>query len=151
TVSLGITIGPALAAPLYVALGPLWAFIIDAVTFLVSYLTIQVVRAPRAARSLKEGQAGDVIREFGAGLRFFLGNRVLRTLLIVASLGFFDSSAINALGVFFVTANLRQSPAFLGILNSTTGIGVLVGSVAATWIVPRLGSARAFWLGNLMV
>ena len=150
TVSLGITIGPALAAPLYVALGPLWAFIIDAATFLVSYVAIQLIRAPQAARSLKAGQAGSMLREFADGLRFFMGNRVLRTLLIVISLVLFGSSAINALGVFFLTNNLHQSPAFLGILSTATGIGVLVGSVVAALIVPRLGSARTFWLGTLI-
>lgn len=150
TVSLGITIGPALAAPFYVALGPLWAFIIDAATFLVSYVAILFIQAPQAARSLKEGQPGNMLREFIDGLRYFLGNRVLRTLLIVTSLVLFGSSAINALGVFFLTSNLHTSPAFLGLLSTTTGIGVLVGSVVAAWVVPHLGSARAFWLGTLI-
>jgi MFS family permease len=150
TVSLGITIGAALAAPLYVALGPLWALIIDAATFLVSYMAIQLVRAPQAAQSLETGQAGDVLRELGTGLRFFMGNRVLRTMLIVTSMVLFGSSAINALGVFFVTANLHQAPGFLGVLSSATGFGVLAGSVAAAWIVPRLGSARSYWLGTLL-
>ena len=146
----GHHLGPALAAPLYVALGPLWAFLIDAATFLVSYVAIQLIRAPQAASSLKAGQAGSMLREFADGLRFFMGNRVLRTLLIVISLVLFGSSAINALGIFFLTSNLHQSPAFLGILSTATGIGVLVGSVVAALIVPRLGSARTFWLGTLI-
>ncbi|HEY7357378.1 MAG TPA: MFS transporter, partial [Ktedonobacterales bacterium] len=150
TTSLGIVVGPALAAPLYVALGPAWALVIDAATFLASFAAIQLIQAPQGARSLKEGQAGNVLRELGAGLRYFMGNRVLRTLLIVTSLTLFGSSAINALSIFFLTDNLHQPPALLGVLSTATGVGVLAGSAVAAWAVPRIGPARAYWLGTLL-
>jgi MFS family permease len=68
----------------------------------------------------------------------------------VISLVLFGSSAINALGIFFLTSNLHQSPATLGFLSTATGIGVLAGSVVATMIVPKLGSRRTFWLCTLV-
>lgn len=149
TVSLGVTIGPALAAPLYIAYGPVIALAFDTLSFLVSFAALWALRAPKGARS--KTTAGGVLGELASGLRYFFRHRGLRTLLIVTALTLAGSSAINTLGIFFLTTNLQSPAAYFGLLSAATGIGVLVGSVCAVWIVPRLGPVRSFWISVLVV
>src|SRR6185369_17063929 len=149
TVSLGVTIGPALAAPLYVAFGPVIALAFDAFSFLVSFAALWALRAPKEAPS--KTTAGGVVGELISGLRYFFHHRGLRTLLIVTALTLVGSSAINTLGIFFLTANLQSPAAWFGLLSAATGIGVLIGSVCAVWFVPRLGPVRSFWISVLVV
>jgi MFS family permease len=149
TVSLGVTIGPALAAPLYVAYGPVIALAFDALSFVVSFAALWALRAPKGAQS--ETTAGDVLGELASGLRYFFSHRGLRTLLIVTALTLAGASAINTLGIFFLTTNLQSPAAYFGLLSAATGTGVLIGSVCAVWIVPRLGPVRSFWISVLVV
>jgi MFS family permease len=149
TVSLGVTIGPALAAPFYVAYGPEIALAFDALSFLVSFAALWALRAPGRVRSATA--AGGVAGELISGLRYFFHHRGLRTLLIVTALTLAGSSAINTLGVFFLTTNLQRPAAWFGLLSAATGIGVLIGSLCAVWIVPRLGPARSFSISVLVV
>lgn len=150
TLSVGITLGPAIAAPLYFSFGPSWALLLDALSFLISFAAILAIRAPQASPDQTQGQASGVVREMLDGFSFFAGNRTLRTLLIVTAITLFGSSAINALDIFFLQTNLHAPPEQFGILSAGTGVGVLVGSLLATWIVPRIGAARAFWLGTIL-
>jgi Na+/melibiose symporter-like transporter len=149
TVSLGVTIGPALAAPLYVAYGPMIALAFDALSFLVSFVALWALRAPKETRSATT--AGGVLGELVSGLRYFFHHRGLRALLFVTALTLAGSSAINTLGIFFLTTNLQSPAAYFGLLSAATGIGVLVGSVCAVWIVPRIGPERSFWISVLVV
>ena len=48
-VSFASILGPALAAPLFIAFGAQWALLIDALSFVVSFITIAAIRSPRAA------------------------------------------------------------------------------------------------------
>jgi MFS family permease len=151
TLSIGVTLGPALAAPLYLACGPILALGFNALSFLVSFVTLRAVDVPPAMPHHASAHLRHISSEFGVGLRFFFGHPVLRTLLIVTALTLAGSSAINALGIFFLTDNLHSSPDLYGALNAATGLGVLVGSTLAIGIVPRLGAARSYWLCTIVV
>ena len=150
TLSLGIVVGPAHAAPLYFHFGPAWALIFDAFSFLVSFAPIRAMHLSPTSASPSARVAPNVVSEFCAGLRCYASSRVLRTLLLVTFMTLFGSSAINALGIFFLTQNLHASAQLFGILSAGTGIGVLAGSLIATWLVPKLGITRAFWLSTML-
>jgi MFS family permease len=148
TLSLGLILGPPLAAPLFFAIGAQGALLVDALSFGVSFLLLAAVRAP--ARQRAEGPSPGIRQEFLAGLRFAFGNRVLRTILLATMVTLFGSSAVNALDVFFLTANLHAPAGQLGLLGGATGVGVLVGAPIAGWIAGRLGVPRTFWLATLV-
>jgi MFS family permease len=179
TLSLGIVIGPAVAAPLYFAFGPAWALLLDSASFMISYLAIWAT-APSIGVSAgrKVSQQGDAVAraaasgskepydhslqgpyqqairaflsEFLSGGRYFWSNSILRTLVIVTSVTLFGASAINSLGIFFLTVNLARPPEWYGLLETSAGVGVLIGSIGAALIVPRLGAARCYWLGTVL-
>jgi Na+/melibiose symporter-like transporter len=151
TLSVGVTLGPALAAPLYVAFGPIWALALNALSFLISFGALRRIVAPPVVRQRARAALRSVGSDFIIGLRFFFRHPALRTLLIVTALTLAGSSAINALGIFFLTHNLHSSPDLYGALSAATGLGVLVGSTLAIWLVPRLGPARSYWLNTIVV
>jgi MFS family permease len=118
TMNLALILGPALAAPLFLALGARWALIINALSFVVSFLALLRMHVPQAARSVAVGQRPHFLREFAEGLRFYRHNRVLVTLLIAGVLFVAGGGFVGALGVFFVTGNLHAPANFYGFLSS---------------------------------
>jgi MFS family permease len=147
--SLGILIGPLLAPLVVVTFGVEWTLLFDALSFLVAFLTLLAMRVPRAARSVAKGERSHFGREFGAGLRFFLGSRVSMTILIAGVIVLFGAGAINALDIFFATRNLHASIPEYGVLSGAGGVGLLLGSILAAIFVARIGYGRVVW-GSLI-
>ncbi len=149
SISLSLIIGPALAAPLFVVFGAQWALLIDMLSFVVSFLTILAIRAPKAATSLAEGEQANFLREFGAGLRFYAHSRVLMTLLVTVIIAVLGAGALNTLDVFFATGNLHASVSLYGLLGALSGVGAIVGAILASVFAQRIGVARLLW-GSLL-
>lgn len=139
-----LVVGPLLAAPLLVAFGVQWALLIDALSFVASFLGIALVRAPEAARSVARGERGHVGREFVAGFRFAFTNRLLSTLIIalcISSLGF---GAVHALYVFFTRDNLHASVSAVGLVGALFGAGGITGAILWGAFAQRVGLVRLF-------
>lgn len=151
SMSLAMLIGPALATPLLVASGPDWALAINAFSYLVSFVTILAVAAPREAARATKKERGGFAREFFAGLGYFFRSRLLRALGIGAAIVMLGGGGLNALEVFFVQDNLHTTPAFLGLMATAQGIGMLLGAVLAGAFAERIGVIRVFWGGLILV
>jgi MFS family permease len=136
--------GPLLAAPLLFAAGPQWALIIDAASFCLSFAAVWLIRLPAAAAPAARGPGFRA--EFGAGLRFFAGSRLLVALcagVVVVTLG---TGALNALEVFFLRDDLHAAARWLGVLYAATGAGAVAGALLGGWLASRIGAARVLWL-----
>ena len=149
TMSLAMIIGPPLAAPLLFDVGVQWALLVNALSFVVSFCAILLVQAPTAARSVRPGEAGDVVREFVNGLRFYGTSRVLRTILIAGTLIMLAVGGLNSLDIFFVIGNLHTPASLYGWLTMAFGVGAVSGAVAATLFARRIDPVRVFWLSLL--
>jgi DHA3 family macrolide efflux protein-like MFS transporter len=102
---------------------------VDVGTALLAILPLLAIRVPRPARSDDNGQSS-VWAETVAGFRYLVRRRGLRTLVAMAAL-------INALLVpafsllpLLVLQRLNGAAAQLGWLNSSFGVGLIVGGVA---------------------
>ncbi|HEX8733438.1 MAG TPA: MFS transporter [Ktedonobacterales bacterium] len=157
SVSLALIIGPAAAAPLYAAFGPEWALLIDAATFVVSYITIYLLRAPRhatvsqasaphAANATHAAPRHGFWREMWAGMRFYFSNRPLVTLLIAVIVAVAGASALNTLDVYYATQNLHATTAMYGLIGGVFGLGAILGSIIFGLTAQRIGLARTLWL-----
>jgi MFS family permease len=146
--ALSVIIGPPLAAPLLFAFGVQWALLLNAVSFVGAFAAIWLIRAPRAAVSVAQGERGHFFHEFTVGARFFFGSRILVTIAIAGCLTTFGAGALNALDVFFVTGKeyLGQSPSLYGFVGAVSGAGILVGSVLGGLYAQRIGLTRVLWL-----
>src|SRR5437588_8843491 len=145
-VSLAMVIGPSLATLLFFMIGVQWAFLLNALSFVVSFLAILAIRSPQVAVAGGLERQGNFLREFGQGIRFYVGNPILMTILISGILVVFINGALNALDIFFVTQNLHTSVSLYGLLSTALGAGLIVGAVLASALAQRLGLTRTFWL-----
>ncbi|QLJ02935.1 MFS transporter [Streptomyces sp. NEAU-sy36] len=126
--------GPPLAAPLLFAVGVRWALLLNALTFLVSFVAVRRVGHAQGADGAPgvdtvsstrpqltdepptpggtvdvpaaERRGGDWRAEFAAGLRLVARSRVVTALLVSVGLATVGADALNSLNVFFVTQNL---------------------------------------------
>ncbi|HST87536.1 MAG TPA: MFS transporter [Ktedonobacterales bacterium] len=151
TFALATIIGPPLAAPLLFAFGVQWALVINAASFLASYLAIRAIRPPRQTASAERAPRASFLREWGQGVRFYFGNRVLATLLVAGVIAVFGAGALNALDVFFVTQNLHADPTIYGVFGSVYAVGALLGAVLGGVFAQRIGLTRLVWLSLLLL
>jgi len=147
-------IGPPLAAPLLFIAGFQWSLLVNAVSFVLSYLAIRSVQLPATSPG-RQAPAGRYRTEFMDGLRFFAHNRFLVVLLVLAVTAQLGTGAMNALDVFFVTVNLHAAPKYFGFLATAEGIGAIIGGLTAGTVVRRIGARTLTWLalvlGGLLV
>jgi MFS family permease len=159
TWSVASVLGPPLAAPLVLSLGIQWVLLLNAGSFVVSYLTLRVIHPPILAKRPREHETPPTQKTAGArvlgelrdGLRFVLANRTVRTVTLAITLALLGAGLLRALDYFFVTENLRASPAFYGFVGLAFGGGSIVGALAAAKFAPRLGIARTFVVALLAV
>jgi MFS family permease len=142
-------IGPALAALLLFSLGVQWALILNALSFVVSFLTLQAMHLSGSEASASKQPSYAFLREWYEGLRFFTNNPGLMTLLIVILIATFGGVSLTTLGVYFVTDNLHIAARYFSLLDGALGVGVVLGGLCAALFTRRLGSAKSFALALL--
>lgn len=150
SVALASVVGPALAAPLFIAFGAQWALLINALSFAVSFATIAAIRAPQAATSVAPGASPNFARELAVGLRFYAHSRVLMTLLIGVVVAVLGAGALNTLDVFFTTGNLHAPVSLYGFMGAVFGLGSIGGAILASVFAERLGVGRTLWVSLLL-
>ena len=141
--------GPSLGGLLIQALTAPYAVLVDALSFLWSagYVTAIDVRPPRPERAPDR----HLRREIGEGLRFVLGNRMLRAIAMCT--GSFNLFSSMTLAVFYLllARDLHLSPGVIGLLTSTSAIGGLVGALLASRLADRVGQGPAIWIAAAAV
>ncbi len=129
-------IGPPLAAPLLFTVGPQWALLFNAASYVVSFFAIRSVRAGREtgadnSPARAAGPRAGLRREFADGLRFFARHEFLVALLVIGVISQCSTGALNALNVFFVTRNLHAPGSMYGYLGMAAGAGSISGALFA--------------------
>ncbi|HEY1352401.1 MAG TPA: MFS transporter [Ktedonobacteraceae bacterium] len=145
-------IGPFLAAPLLFVVGVQWALLVNALSFVVSFLAILAIRVPTEdkERGAQAEQAG-FLRELQEGLAFYRKSRLMLTLLISILIVTLGTGALDALLVFFFQKNLLAPTSLFGTLPMAVGVGSVAGAILSALLVRRLGSSRVFWLSLYLV
>jgi MFS family permease len=146
TFALSFIIGPAIASPLYFAVGPIVACIINAVSFLISALSVRAIRASKEAlhpylkvdAQNSSGGVKAVVRELFAGLRFVVQTRVLLIVMILILIAMLGGGALNALDIIFVSQRLHVSTGLYGPLVAVGGLGTLLGAIGAGFLSKKV-------------
>ncbi|WP_194893962.1 MFS transporter [Catenulispora pinisilvae] len=146
TEALAGMIGPPLAAPLLFAAGVQWAVIINALSYVVSFLAIRSVPIPDNSTSAAERSQSGFWADFKIGITFFAKTRVLVVLIVASCIANFGAQAMNTLDVFFVTRNLHAAPKLYGLLGMAFGAGAIIGALFSVRVVRRIGLVNAIWL-----
>jgi MFS family permease len=138
-------IGPPLAAPLLFTAGFQWALLLNALSYLVSFLAIRSVRLDQGQERAAGGAGASFRREFSSGLRYFVTNRYLVALMVIVIIVTIGTGALNALDVFFVTGPLHANSHLYGYLGMAFGAGAIAGALASGRVVQWLSARRTTW------
>ena len=134
----GTLAGPPLGGLLY-GLARTLPFVLDAVSYAVSFLTLLAIRTTfqDSARGQRSGLHADVAE----GIRWLWRQTFLRTTFLLAGAGNFVSNAL-VLIVVVLAKDSGASPATIGVIFLLCGIGGLLGAAAAPSLVGWLAPAR---------
>jgi MFS family permease len=149
--SVGTFVGPALGGFLLAATSPETVFFVSAgLVALAAVVVSGVPEGPREPRAEGEEEQG-ILSSGLAGFRTLFGDRRLRLIGgLLAAYTLLDG-ALDVLIVVLALQTLKLGDSGVGFLNSTAGIGGLLGVVVAAGLVGRkglaapIGASMAFW------
>jgi MFS family permease len=145
--SVGTFMGPALGGFLLAATSPEVVFF--AAAGLVAWTSIVVSgvkEGPRAPRQEEEEEEG-ILSGSLAGFRTLLGDRRLRLIAALLAAYTLVDGVLDVLIVVLALETLKLGDSGVGFLNSTLGVGALMGVIVAAGLVGRKGLASPIGLG----
>ncbi|WP_236023182.1 MFS transporter [Dictyobacter formicarum] len=145
-------IGPFLAAPLLFVLGIQWALVANALSFVVSFVAILLVRIPvENQKSHEERVSVGFLREFKEGMEFYRKSRLMFTLLVAVLIVTLGTGAFDALLVFFFQKNLHAPTSLFGTLPMAIGAGSVLGAILAGLLAKYLRFSVIMWLSLYII
>ena len=130
--------GPGFGGVLVQLMTAPFALIVDAATFVVSAISLQLIRTPEPASAPSEARQS-ILRESSEGLKVVAANRVLRALAGYAgTIGLFNA-LFEAVALLYMSRELGLSPGLIGLVGSVGGVGFLVGALTAAPVARRIG------------
>ncbi|MET7392348.1 MFS transporter [Dactylosporangium sp. NPDC005572] len=140
--------GPTVAGLLVKAVGGPVAMLVDGVSYLVSALFLGRIR--RIEERPERHPDAHLGREILEGLRFVVGNRLLRAIAACTGTANFFGAIVQATLVMFLARELALSPALIGLFFTVGGLGALAGAFLVRPITQLVGAGPAIWLGILV-
>jgi MFS family permease len=137
-------IGPGMTGVLVQILTAPIAIALDAVSFVISALSLMSIEKREPAPVRLPGE--DITAEILAGLRFSWNNPVLRPLLLRTATASFFVGFITSIYMVFAIRELKLTPALLGIVISIGGFSSLFGAWINERLVRTLGFGRTLIL-----
>jgi hypothetical protein len=136
--------GPTLAGFLIQLLRAPTAVLVDAVSFAGSALFVGRIRAREPKP--EPGPDAHLGREIVEGLRFVLGERILRAIAACTAIANFFGALGGAVFIVLLARDLRLSPFVIGLIYSVASVGGIVGALAARRLAVRLGEGPVIWM-----
>ncbi len=118
------------------------AILVDALTFLVSALSVGLIRAPEQAPKREASQSeapANVLREIAQGLRLVWSDRVLRGIAGANTTREFFAHVFVAVLILFLVETLGLEPAVFGFVFALGGISAFVGALYVERATRRWG------------
>jgi MFS family permease len=143
--------GPGISGLLVQVIGAPLAILLDALSYLVSGLTLARLKLAEALPHPVGAGYRSVRKEIGEGFRAFMAIPILRTMSFSVAAGNLFENARSAILVLFMTRELEFSPALVGIIYAIGGAGFFVGALLPGWVARRAGLGRAIVIGLLLL
>jgi MFS family permease len=140
TYSVAAVVGPLLAGLLVSLVSPPVVILLDAATFVISAWTIAAIRTPFHASEPPPAHTS-VLDDVRAGLRYVLGQPVLRNIAIMMAMVNFLAVTANAQLVLFATRQLHASSSEIAWLYAAESLGMGVLALAVAPLRRRLSFA----------
>ena len=138
--------GPGLAGALVQIVSAPFALLVDAISYIVSAVSILLIRTPEPPRPARE-TASRIFGEVFEGLDAVRRHPIVFPLASRSVLGHISGAFYGVLYSIYLLEELHLDPFLLGIVISAGGVGSLVGSVFASRVVNRIGLGPAvLWM-----
>jgi len=138
--------GPGIAGLLVQIAGAPFAILIDAFSFVVSAVSLAIIRSPEPPRPARD-RTKRIAHEIVEGLSAVRRHAVVFPLALRSILGHVFGSFYAVLYSLYLLQDLHLDPLLLGIVISAGGVGSLVGSVFASRVIKALGIGPAIiWM-----
>jgi MFS family permease len=134
--------GPGLGGGLVQLIGGPLAMLVDAISFLVSAISLGLIRKPEPPRPPRTTHTR-IRTEIAEGLRLVASHPILIPLTLRSVIAHVAGSFFGVLYTIYLIDELHLSPFMLGIVVSAGGVGALVGSLFASRAIARLGIGPA--------
>ncbi len=135
--------GPALGGALLAWTGFATVALVDAITYLAAALLIFSVYAPQAETVPAKppdgtGQLLGVWRDWIAGLKLVIGDKLLGRLFIIVAFALFGDAILTAVLVVFIQDDLGLGAVEFGTMMTARGLGGLIGGVMVAYFTSKL-------------
>ena len=138
----GFILGPAIAGILSTTIGPALTIAFDAASFVVSAGALFLVR--RSLKPPPRPEGSHVLADIREGISFVVGHSVLRQVIAFWGLVQIGTAGIPQALTYNIQVDRGESPAVLGFVLSSFGVGALIGALGA-------GRLMGGSLGRLML
>jgi MFS family permease len=140
--------GPAIGGLLIQWLSAPYAVLVDALSFLWSASWVAAIRTrPPKPERKPDRHLG---REILEGLRFVIGNRLLRPIAMCTGSANLFSNIAFPVYYILLARQLHLSAGVIGLFTSVAAVGGLIGSLVAARVATRLGQGPTIWISALL-
>jgi len=146
--SIGEIGGPGFAGALVQIAGAPFAMLVDAFSFVVSAVSLAVIRHPEPPRPARTVETA-IGHEIAEGLRLVRRHSILVPLAARSIVAHVAGAFYGVLYSIYLLETLHLDPLLLGIVISAGGVGSLVASLFASRVVRALGIGPAIiWMAS---
>jgi MFS family permease len=109
-----------------------------------------MARLPAGLAARAERSTTSFVQDVVAGARWLWRHPILRALLVWGAVVNASLVAFGSIGVLFALEILRIGEAAFGLLAAAIGLGGIVGTFVAGWLVRRVGRSRLIGAGAVV-
>jgi MFS family permease len=135
-------LGPGVAGVLIGVLTAPFAILIDAISYAVSAVFVSWIRRPEpppVARDTATGPPPSMRAEIVLGLRYVMGNRVLRALALTVAIGNLFGNVADSILILWLVTEHQFAPALIGLAFSIGSVGVIAGALLTSRLTRLVG------------
>ncbi|MBI1258891.1 MAG: MFS transporter [Chloroflexi bacterium] len=132
-------LGPGLAGVLVQTLSAPIAILFDAISFLVSAISLRLIRSTESAPERLPDTSQNMLREIREGLNVVFGNRFLWSIAGCTATSNFFGSMLQAVFILYLTRELNVPPAVQGVIFAAGAPGALLAALFSARVAKRVG------------
>ena len=144
-------LGPTIAGGLVAAVGAAQAVLVNAVSYLVSAVSLLLIRTPEPKPAPPQGPRPTFRRQIGEGLRFVLTHPILNRIVACTGTVNLFVTMVLSMEMPFLVRVLHLAPETAGLLLALGASGGIVGGMLAGRLSRAIGSARIIWVAPLLL
>lgn len=145
TSSMAQLVGPGLGGMFVQIFTAPISLLVDALSFLVSALSLGAVRRVEAPVARSEKKPG-MMSEIRQGLKMLLSNPIMGPIVWSSINITLFMNIASAVYILYATTVLHLSPLSLGVIYAVGGLGAIPGAMLSKWITERLGIGKTLVL-----